>query len=254
MNVETAIKQFNRLNTAMDVLLRDDVNNKVRIIVCSGTAGVGKSHTVLKRLESEHEKGNINLFTLEGDTSPVHMYMKLYEARHQYSVLVIDDSDSILRTRVGLEFLKHATESNRRIVQYNKQSTILKHKQIPNHFEFNGKIIVLSNIDFAEEMQNNKSLGEHYTAVLSRGTYVDLVFKNRTDIISYIEYVVRSTRMLQLQGVSQHEEKQIMEFMRQNMNSLITVTLRTPTIIASILINDERNWQDTAKALLCRGY
>lgn len=253
MNVETAIKQFNRLNTAMDVLLSDDVNNKVRLIVCSGTAGVGKSHTVMERLQGEHKRGNINLFTIEGDTTPVHMYMKLYEARHKYSVLVIDDADSILKTRVGLEMMKHATESNRRVVQYNKQSTLLKHKNIPNEFEFNGKVIILSNINFAEEMKN-RTLGEHYTAVLSRGTYVDLVFDNRTDVVAYIEYVLQKTRMLQHQGITMREEKEIIAFMRENINDLITLTLRTPTMIGSILLNDENNWKENAKSLLCKGY
>lgn len=254
MELNRVIKQFERLNLAMDVLLNEESSNKVRIVVCSGTAGVGKSKTVLDRLEAEHKKANINLVTVEGSTTPINLYMKLYEARHECSVLVIDDSDRILKTRDGLELLKHATETSRRVVQYNTQSTILKNKNIPNEFEFNGKVIVLSNIDFAKEMDTNRTLGEHYKAVMSRGVYVDLVFKSKMDVIAYIEYVLKTTHMLQMQGLTVNEEKEIMQFMRDHVDDLITVTLRTPSMIASIFLTNTTNWKENAKSLLCVGY
>lgn len=147
-------------------------------VIVTGPGGLGKSHTVTKALAKSglHDLSTLdeldigdnvpkNSFrVVKGYSTPKGLYRTLYENRN--SVVVFDDCDSVLKDPVSLNLLKGALDSySRRIISWRAD---MKDDELPNVFEFKGRVVFISNM-------NGSTLDQ---AIISRSLAVDLSMTN----------------------------------------------------------------------------
>jgi hypothetical protein len=144
-------------------------------VVVSGPGGLGKSHTVTAALESagltdvtvldEFQVGSVidtakSYRVIKGYSTPKGLYRTLYENKD--GVVVFDDCDSVLKDPVSLNLLKAALDSyDRRIISWRAD---MRDEELPQSFEFKGRIIFISNLP-------SEALDQ---AIISRSMAVDL--------------------------------------------------------------------------------
>jgi hypothetical protein len=166
----TINQRFGFLSDMVAMLAKGDQPS----VVVTGPGGLGKSHTVTASLNKaglkdmsvldEFDVGSgvpKNAFiVIKGYSTPKGLYRTLYENRN--STIVFDDCDSVLKDTVSLNLLKGALDSySRRIISWRAD---MKDEDLPQSFEFKGRVIFISNMDSSTLDQ----------AIITRSLAVDL--------------------------------------------------------------------------------
>jgi hypothetical protein len=176
--VESKFSINERFGFVSDMVTMLSQGNQSSVIV-SGPGGLGKSFTVMDALKKSGLKdvslldeadvgSSINTAktfrVIKGYSTPKGLYRILYENRN--SVVVFDDCDSVLKDPVSLNLLKGALDSySRRIISWRAD---FKDEDLPNVFEFKGRVVFISNLPSYAMDQ----------AVISRSMAVDLTMTN----------------------------------------------------------------------------
>lgn len=262
-NYEAAFVQAETEDEAMEriadtFLMLDKITDAVarsviRGLVVSGPPGIGKSFGVEKQLEAA------NMFrkmagqdpkyeVVSGGVSSIGLYQKLYYNRGSDQVLVFDDCDGVLFEEECLNLLKAALNSgDKRRICWNKESRVLATDDIPEHFDFEGGIIFLSNIDFERTISKGSRIASHLEAIMSRCHYLDLEIGSLRDKLLRIKQIVRDG-MLTPYCFSPAEEAQVLNFVMENSEYLREVSLRMVKKIADFVKADPKGWMEMAEA------
>jgi len=262
-NYEAAFVQAETEDEAMEriadtFLMLDKITDAcarsvIRGLVVSGPPGIGKSFGVEKQLEAA------NMFrkmagqdpkyeVVSGGVSSIGLYQKLYYNRGADQVLVFDDCDGVLFEEECLNLLKAALNSgDKRRICWNKESRVLATDDIPEHFDFEGSIIFLSNIDFERTISKGSRIAAHLEAIMSRCHYLDLEIGSLRDKLLRIKQIVRDG-MLTPYLFSPAEEAQVLNFVMENSEYLREVSLRMVKKIADFVKADPKGWMEMAEA------
>ncbi|SVC15223.1 uncharacterized protein METZ01_LOCUS268077, partial [marine metagenome] len=145
----------------------------VRAMIVTGPPGVGKSfgvEKVLNKHELVHDIAGdgrpMKFEFVKGAMSAIGLYCKLFNYADKDNVLVFDDCDSVLQDDLSLNILKAALDSKKsRKICWNTDSFKLRNEGVPDHFEFKGSAIFITNIKF--EHVKSKKLRDHLLAIES---------------------------------------------------------------------------------------
>lgn len=142
------------------------------LLILEAGAGIGKSYQIETTME-QYAKGPTK--TVAGYISPMQLHKALYDARHEDSVLFLDDVSGLEDER-AMESLKAATwstDGERRVAW---SSTTNKLDDNQKEFTFKGRLIICT---------NDLSSNAHMEAVLSRGKvyHMDFDYHERMEII-----------------------------------------------------------------------
>ena len=182
---EQAIERIANRFAILDEMAEAVATSKVRAMIVSGPPGIGKSYGVEKALEKQ------NMFTdiagdkrkfemVKGAMSAIGLYKKLYEFKEPGCVCCFDDCDAILYDDLALNLLKAALDTTlKRMLHWNTESRTLQAEGMPNHFEFNGGVIFITNVKF--DNVKSKKLQDHLAALQSRCHYLDLTIDSMRD-------------------------------------------------------------------------
>ncbi len=139
--------RFDFVTQLVDMVAR----NKAVSLIVTGPGGLGKTHTVRAALESaglkdasgfDSENPAESFKVIKGYSTAKGLYRELFFNRD--SVIVFDDTDSILKDPVALNLLKGALDSyDKRIISWNAD---MKDDDLPRSFVFNGRVIFISNL------------------------------------------------------------------------------------------------------------
>jgi len=262
-NYEQAFVQSETEDEAMDrieetFLMLDKITdacarNIIRGLVVSGPPGIGKSFGVEKQLEAA------NMFRkmagkdpkyeiISGGVSSIGLYQKLYYNRTPEQVLVFDDCDGVLFEEECLNLLKAALNSgDKRRICWNKESRTLTTEDIPEHFDFEGSIIFLSNIDFERTISKGSRIASHLEAIMSRCHYLDLEIGSLRDKLLRIKQIIRDG-MLAPYLFTPVEEKAVQDFVFDNAEYMREVSLRMVKKVADFVKADPKGWMEMAEA------
>jgi hypothetical protein len=237
-------------------------DGRIRGLIVSGGAGVGKSYEVEKVLQENNvldalawnadsdddedarrtivdkqgEKKFQPRFSFEkGTLSAVMLFVKLHRFSNPGEVLVLDDCDGIFHDLDALNLLKAALDTgNKRIMTYNKDSNVLKQHGVPTKFEFKGTVIFITNIDFEHvcEVRANSSIVPHLLALMSRTHYLDLTMQSVKDRIVRVKHVHRTENFLGMRGCDAKAAEEVIAFLEENAEKLREVSLRMAISIA----------------------
>ena len=118
-------------------------------VIISGPGGLGKTHTVLATLNKLGLEMGKDYKLITGYASPRGLYETLFN--HNGQLIVFDDCDSVLNDRIGVGLLKGALDSyNVRSISWvvklaPDKSRLPEELQIPDSFQFTGRVIFITN-------------------------------------------------------------------------------------------------------------
>lgn len=217
--------------------------------IITGDGGLGKTYSVVKALKecglkdmteflSESDVGAITMtdkmFTvMKGYSTAKALYRVLYENRN--SVLVLDDTDSVLKDPDALNLLKGALDSfDKRFITWNAE---IRDDSLPRLFQFKGGIIFISN------MKPEK---------------LDQALKTRSmcmDVSMTLEQKIQRMRTIMqcdefLPSVPMQYKEEALEVISEHKEKAKEVSLRTLIAMTKIRSNGSPNWKQLAKYML----
>lgn len=167
-------------------------------VVIVGQGGLGKTHTVLETLKEvglndiEHligtapegssiDRNNTYRF-ISGYSTAKGLYRTLFENNN--AVIVFDDCDSIQKDQNALNILKGALDTYaKRIICWNSEP--IGGSDLPTSFQFDGRIIFISNLP----------LRTWDTAVKSRAMTID-VHMSRPQIVDRMKHILDNSEFM----------------------------------------------------------
>lgn len=223
----------------------------VRGMVVTGPPGVGKSFGVEKVLKDAgimlkmSQNSNRKFGVEKGAASPIGLYQLLYDYSGDGSVLVLDDCDSVLYDELSLNLLKAALDSSpKRTLSWRSESRALANNGVPDSFEFKGSIIFITNVKFE---RTRGKLKDHLDAIMSRCHYLDLTLDTMRDKFLRCKQIV-ADGMLNSYKFSEHEQKDLMEYIYTNKNRLREMSLRMVLKIADLRKMNATKWKSYAES------
>ena len=223
----------------------------VRGMVFTGPPGVGKSFGVEKVLKDAgimlkmSQNSNRKFGVEKGAATPIGLYQLLYDYSGDGSVLVLDDCDSVLYDELSLNLLKAALDSSpKRTLSWRSESRALANNGVPDSFEFKGSIIFITNVKFE---RTRGKLKDHLDAIMSRCHYLDLTLDTMRDKFLRCKQIV-ADGMLNSYKFSEHEQKDLMEYIYTNKNRLREMSLRMVLKIADLRKMNANKWKSYAES------
>ena len=182
-------------------------------LVITGSGGLGKTHTVVETLKSMGLKED-TIGTIDGDfvfvkgyTTPRNLYTTLYH--NNGKVIVFDDCDSSFRDPIGSNIFKAALDSyDRRIITWGAES---KDDEVPSRFEFNGRVIFISNLE----------MGKFPQAIISRSMLTDLTLTLSEKLIRIEDVFMSET------NYDADDKNEVIKFIRDNATRFRDLNIRS---------------------------
>ena len=232
---------------AMDKMTHATMWGKNKSLIISGPAGLGKSHGVMLLAEKYEAQGN-RVTVIKGFVRPTGLYKALFDHRDSTDVVIFDDADSIFQDPIALNLLKAATDMTKKRVLSWRAETRMETEDgeaLPQHFEFNGKIIFITNYDFDYLIQKGNMNSPHFQAMISRSIYLDLAIKTIDDYLVRIEQI--APMMYTEAGLDEELGAEISQFIEQNALRLRERSLRMVLMLIQLVQLDHSGWQQLAR-------
>lgn len=230
---------------SINKLARGAIAGHVRSLIIAGSAGVGKSHSVLEMVnEIPEERRSV----LGGRVTATGIFRALYKHRFENHVVVFDDADSVFETETTMNLLKRACDSSddRFITVDNGKKYFDENgDEIPSTFQFNGSVIFITNYDFRALANKNDKMSSHFEAMLSRSHYITMFLKSAREYMVHIGNIVRTTTIM-----SDYEERtrdEVLQFIEMNKSKMTELSLRMVKKVASLTLIDPSEWRMLAQ-------
>lgn len=182
-------------------------------LIITGDGGLGKTYTVVETLKKlglvEDTIGEYDgdFIVTKGYSTAKALYRTLWE--NNGKVLVFDDCDSIHKDMIGANLLKAALDSNeKRIISWGAEFNSAD--DLPNRFEFTGRVIFISNLPLAKFPQ----------ALLSRSMKVDLTL-TMDEKLDRIEHVFGEV------DEDDDVKAEVLAFIRENAPRITDLNIRS---------------------------
>lgn len=223
-------------------------------LIVSGPAGVGKTFGVTDTLERLKVRGDVKEFDIvKGYARPSALYALLYKMRKPGQVLVIDDCDSVFRDEDAMNLLKAALDSSKsRTISWRSRTRIEIEDDygnidiVPHKFDYEGSVIFLTNLDFDQLIEKNNKMAPHFEALTSRSHYIDIGIDGMKEKFLRVADVAVHCGMFKQMGLSEDTQKDILQWMLDNKNSIREMSLRMAKKLADLANNSNDNWRTIA--------
>lgn len=242
------------------IMTEDALGGRVRAMIVSGPGGVGKTFTMDEALKKWDPDGTKHT-TSSGYMRTTGLYKMLWKHRHKGDVIKLDDMDSVFYDENSLNFIKIACDTTqRRIVTYAAETTLLDDEGeiIPRHFEYEGTMLFITNLDFDAMIDKDTKLSKHLEALVTRSHYIDLMMKTKRDYLIRVFQVAQTGLFDQIEGgLTQEEEDDTLAFIDKYHRNLRECSLRMALKVGNIrkgwTPDDAINWERKALLTCCKG-
>lgn len=235
----------------MGLLTEGVISGNIRSFIAAGSAGIGKSHNLLKRMERAKNEFEINKYTvISGRMSAPVLYKHLWEHSQPGDVLVLDDVD-VFNEDKSLEVLKGALDTTRRPITWGTQNLWLQEEGVPMSFDFDGSCVFISNQNFDRLANSNNKLSPHIKALISRSVYLDLLIHDPLQIMIWVDHIMRTSEIAHDLEMDEQLVDDILEWLWANYKTLRELSLRTPVHLSSFT-KCHSDWKMMAKATMLK--
>ena len=225
-------------------------SDNVRSLIVSGAPGMGKSVGIQNVLDNNDD---LEYNKVSGSiASAFQLYQLLFDNAEHHNVLILDDCDSLLFDGDCVNLLKAALESGDRprIVNYNSESVVKL--GMPKSFEFNGRVIFITNLDFQQIIDKDRGAAKHIAALVDRSLYLDLSMHTRREIWCRIETMVRKHKMLRSFGLDSELVELLLEYVKERRDDFRRLSLRTVVQLAQFAKTSPDGWRRMSEAFQMR--
>ena len=165
-------------------------------LLVMGDAGMGKSHHVQDALRDAGAQHRVE-YIKGGTITAAAAYVKLYLNRDSHRIMVFDDIDifvSEVRTKIIPMLLGALQEGNDNKVTWStaRKNALMEEFDVPFEFNFNGKIILITNYTKADLEEKLKALREAFS---SRFNDVECIFTKEQKYM-YTKHLIENVCML----------------------------------------------------------
>lgn len=216
----------------LEQLVRMVIKGSAVSLIVTGEGGLGKSYTVLDQLKKKMLQKGEQYEVIKGYSTARGLYETLYN--NNGKIMVYDDCDEILEHPVALNLLKGALDSyDERTIYWISKLPAGVTSDVPQSFEFYGRIIFIS----------NKSQEQIEQALLSRALSVDLTM-SLEDKLNRMEAILPGIRP----SVPVELKKECLELVKENAELAHDLNLRTFMKVIDIRtdVENAENWKDLA--------
>lgn len=226
-------ERFGFIDKMIDMLLD---SKKLFSMILTGSGGLGKSTSVTLRLEAHKLEEDEDFVVVKGFATPKALYRVLFENADK--LVVFDDCDSVLDNFQSFNILKAALDDKkiRKISWRTEQRG--DEEDLPQDFEFTGKVIFIS----------NKKLASFDKAILSRSLFVDVTMTADEKILR-IETLAAKIEA----DADEDERKDAIELLREVRNQAKELSLRTYKKVVHLRMTNPDDWKPMAKYMLLTG-
>jgi hypothetical protein len=217
----------------------------------NGPPGMGKTHLIIEGLNRVNKQIGRDYLIARSHITPRMFYAMLYLMRNEDQYVVLDDCDGVMSNEEGLNLLKAATDPTFRKIGWVSSSDVKlpDGTVIPNEFEFNGSVIIATNI-------RNSAKGraaQHFAAIKSRCVSWAMNYDSLTEQFAYIYHLVVDKNYLDANAETQltwAQKIDLIKFIMSNLSQCHQLDLRKPQHIARWIKNKQTNWQNQARRFL----
>lgn len=222
----------------LESLVRMTIKGTRVSLVITGEGGLGKTYTVKQQLKnsglfSDNQNPDVSDYKfVKGFATAKGLYNLLYQWNGK--LIIFDDCDEALVNEVSKNIMKGALDSyDERIVSWvtNKEGG-----EIPNEFEFTGRIIFISNLSRTKIDQ----------AILSRSSTVDLTMSS-SDKIERMSNILHAPHFAPT--VSKEIKDAAFEVVMANADKCRELTMRTLMEVIDYAIDGFQEGTDSWKKL-----
>lgn len=231
-------KHYNTL----EMFIQGVADNKYHMIV-NGPSGCGKTEYTRKVLDAS----NANAVIVSGTMSPIKLYAALYQCRKPGTVLVIDDTDTLLEHTESLEILKAALDSqSNKPVAWKKYSTVLAKEGMPDEFIYHGRLIIITNKHLS--LNDNTKLGAQLVPVRKRFQYFPAGLPSKEwEVLAMRKFVeAGEVRVFNERNISKDAQQDIMQFVEDNADDLGRISFRSLVQCVELYEAHGEDWKDMA--------
>lgn len=212
----------------IDMLAHASTQGKIRSLIVSGPAGLGKSYTIEQAIK-QYDPDGMRSIIAKGFVKATGLYLLLHEFRHPGNVIVLDDADSIFADQDALNLLKAALDTTKeRFLSWRSETRMVDvdGEPVDRTFEYKGTIIFITNKDFDAEIAKGGKGAEHFEALVSRSHYVECDMHTVRDYLVRIKQVAALGMLREQKGLNAHGERAVLDFIETNAEKLRELTLR----------------------------
>jgi hypothetical protein len=199
-------------------------------LIIVGEGGLGKTHSVSQSIDITGLQDHEFVF-FKGYSTARGLYNTLYD--NNGKLIIFDDCDSVLEDKVAVNILKSALDSyETRTISW--MAKMNKNDEYPQHFDFTGRIIFIS----------NKSKSSIDGAILSRSLTVDLT-------MTPDEKIERMTTILPniLPEYSDEVKTEALNFLNENKEGS-NINMRTLIMVIKMASSNPDTWKSMASYML----
>lgn len=257
--INEVLERFNVLRK----LAKGIGEHKVRSLILSGKAGIGKTYTLLKILEQMEKMQTTKFHKHSGYITTPELYRMLYEHRHEDCVIMLDDTDNIFYDDDSLNILKAALDTiEHRVISYRVRNMTVdaseltegdETDEVPNEFEFKGCIVFVTNIDFHAFLAAGRNrVTPHIEALLNRSLYLDMALHSQRAVTLWIRYMMQNQKMLlqPMYGMTEQQSNEILDWIVANQDRIHKPSLRTAVKLAELVAMDPADWKVMANVVM----
>lgn len=237
----------------IEALTEGSTTGNVRAWICAGPPGLGKTFTI-ERILAAWDPSGFNYTHIKGYVKATGLYKLLHQFKEKGQVLVLDDADSVFFEDTALALLKAVCDTTeKRTVHYLAEGGLVDDEtgaKLPRSFDFEGTVIFVTNLDFDKMIAKGHKLSPHLAALQSRAHYIDLAMTSRRHYLVRIRQVIKQG-LLKNQDLTIAEQKDVVDFIENNVNALRELSLRMAIKLGNIRKMGPR-WQQFAHVTCCK--
>jgi hypothetical protein len=229
--------------TSVEAYVKKVAEGNISSLIVNGPPGLGKTYSVEEYL-GKYCKQDYKVVT--GHMTVLSLYMHLYAHKDKGQVLVLDDVDTVFNKVEGLNILKGAMDTKPvRKISWESSSTILRSVGIPKSFQFEGSVILISNIGFGGTSRKSK-LNAHLDALKDRSYLLSTKDVSLEGLYKQVCFMVLEKDMLSSYDLTEVQKHEILSYIGENLENVTKVSLRLAVKLAQLVVADPLNWKEMA--------